>query len=112
MSSTMSRNARSQREHVDEGERDLDAEIPDADEGDIYGNEPSNDPADAVQHLEEDDDIFTDQGDEGTETDGYGTGERRARRQPSYYSPPDPPSSGEENENRENEDSTDMDVSN
>lgn len=110
----MSRAAgRTSAEHARGGdeERDLDAEIPDA-SGDIYGNDESNDPADAVQHLDEDDDIFTDPGEEASETDGYTTGERRTRRQSSFYDPPSPASEGEENENRENEDSTDMDVSN
>lgn len=107
----MSRTRTSNEHGHDAGEeRDLDADIPDADE-DHYGNDESNDPADAVQHLDEDDDIFTDQGEEGSETDGYATSERRARRQESYYSPGSGASEGEENENRENEDSTDMDVS-
>lgn len=110
----MSRTGRTSGEHVRGGEveRDLDADIPDA-SGDIYGNDESNDPADAVQNLEEDDDLFTDPGDGDSETDGYAANERRARRQSSYYDPPSPASEGEEeNENRENEDSTDMDVSN
>lgn len=107
----MSRTRTSNEHGHDAGEeRDLDADIPDADE-DHYGNDESNDPADAVQHLDEDDDIFTDQGEEGSETDEYATSERRARRQESYYSPGSGASEGEENENRENEDSTDMDVS-
>lgn len=109
----MSRTGRTSGEHArgEDGERDLDAEIPDA-SGDIYGNDESNDPADTVQNLEEDDDIFTDPGEEGSETDEYATSERRARRQSSFYDPPSPASEGEDNENRENEDSTDMDVSN
>ena len=109
----MSRTGRTSGEHAraNDEERDLDADIPDAD-GDIYGNDESRDPADAAQNLEEDDDIFTDPGEEGSETDGYATSERRARRQSSFYEPASPASEGEGDENRENEDSTDMDVSN
>jgi hypothetical protein len=93
----------------EDGEHDLDADIPDAND-DPYGHDEDQDPADAVQTLDEDDDIFTDPGD-GSETDDYGS-DGRGRGHSSYEPATPPVSEGEEpNENRENEDLTDMDVS-
>lgn len=96
---------------ADNDERDLDADIPDADES-TWENEEEEDAADAVQHLDEDDDIFTDPGEGSSGSTGYARDRRGRRRSAQYEATTPRMSDAEADENQENEDSTDMDVSN